>query len=48
MKEKEQENQTEKVYCIFNNNKQDINNELGKAFSEYLKEQINCKENLDQ
>ena len=44
----EQAKQTEKVYCIFDNNKQDINTELGKAFSEYLKEKVNCKETLDQ
>lgn len=48
MKESKQEKQIEKVYCIFNHNKPDINTELGKAFSEYLKEKINCKETLDQ
>lgn len=48
MKEDGQEKQAEKVYCIFNHNKQDINTELGKAFSEYLKEKINSKENLEQ
>ena len=48
MKEEGQEKQIEKVYCIFNHNKQDINTELGKAFSEYLKEKINCKETLEQ
>lgn len=48
MKEEEQEKQAEKVYCIFNHNKPDINTELEKAFTEYLKEQINSKENLEQ
>lgn len=41
------EKETEKVYCIFNNEKGDINEKLGKTFKEYLKEKLVTKEKLE-
>ncbi len=41
------ENETEKVYCIFSNQKEDINKKLGNAFKEYLKERLETKEKLE-
>ena len=41
------EKETEKVYCIFNNKKGDINEKLVIAFKEYLKEKLETKEELE-
>lgn len=41
------ENETEKIYCIFSNEKEDINQKLGIAFKEYLKEKLETKEKLE-
>ena len=40
------EKETEKVYCIFSNKKENINEKLGNAFKEYLKEKLETKEKL--
>ena len=37
----------EKVYCIFNKTKDNINERMGKAFEIYLKEYINMKEKFE-
>lgn len=38
----------EKVYCIFNSKKENINEKMGKAFEIYLKECIKTKEELEK
>lgn len=38
----------EKVYCIFNSEKENINEKMGKAFEIYLKEWIKTKEELEK
>ncbi len=38
----------EKVYCIFNSEKEDINAKIGKAFEIYLKECVKTKEELEK
>ncbi len=40
--------QKEKVFCIFNSEKEDINAKMGKAFEIYLKECIKTKEELEK
>ncbi len=37
----------DKIYCIFNNRKKDINVQIEKAFQEYLKEEIKNSKNLE-
>lgn len=38
----------EKVYCIFNSEKENINEKMGKAFEIYIKEWIKTKEELEK
>lgn len=38
----------EKIYCIFNQEKEDINTKMGKAFEIYLRECIKTKEELEK
>ncbi|MCI8760475.1 MAG: hypothetical protein HFJ34_05070 [Clostridia bacterium] len=38
----------EKVYCIFNSEKENITEKIGKAFEIYLKEWIKTKEELEK
>lgn len=38
----------DKVFCIFNSEKEDINAKMGKAFEIYLKEYIKTKEELEK
>lgn len=38
----------EKVYCIFNSEKENINEKMGKAFEIYIKEWIETKEELEK
>lgn len=43
-----EEKDKEKVFCIFNSKKEDINAKMGKAFEIYLKECIKTKEELEK
>lgn len=36
----------EKIYCIFNSKKEDINTKIGKAFETYLEDYIKVKEEI--
>lgn len=38
----------EKVYCIFNSEKENINEKMGKTFEIYIKEWIKTKEELEK
>lgn len=38
----------EKVYCIFNSQKENINEKMGKAFEIYIKEWIKTKKELEK
>lgn len=36
-----------KIYCLFNRQKEDINAEIGKAFQEYLEAKMENTKNLE-
>ncbi len=40
--------QKDKVYCIFNSEKEDIYEKMGKAFEIYIKEGIQTKEEIEK
>ena len=40
--------QKEKIFCIFNSTKGEINECIGKAFEIYLKDQIKYQEKLEK
>ena len=44
----EKQKDKEKVYCIFNQTKDNINERMGKAFEIYLKDYIVTKEKLEK
>ena len=38
----------EQIYCIFNQTKENINKQIGKAFEIYLRELIKTKDNIEK
>lgn len=43
----EKDNTGENVFCFFKDNGENINEKLGNAFKEYIKEDINSNEKVD-